>query len=96
MPQHVNAPRPSGRGRKPLGEVCDRLIGRHFPTQILQIEGAKKPKQTKACVACNKRKGGGDRKRKETRFMCKTCEKSLCLVRCFEIYHTRKNYRYIM
>lgn len=39
------------------------------------------------CIVCAKKK-----QRKETVYMCKQCQVPLCVVPCFGIYHTEKNY----
>lgn len=73
-------------GRRP--EDADsllRLSARHFPTFLSATES--KPNPTKRCIVCVKNK-----KRKETRYVCEPCNVSLCVVPCFEIYHTKKNY----
>lgn len=41
----------------------------------------------KRCRVCKK-----NGKRKETCFMCSYCEIPLCMGKCFEDYHTKKNY----
>lgn len=39
------------------------------------------------CVVCAK----NDKERRTT-YMCKSCEVPLCIIPCFEIYHTKVNY----
>lgn len=92
--QAPNAPKPSKSGRKAVGDLCDRLTGRHFPEFIQPQPGAKKQNPTRVCYVCkpSKRRPGA-RKRKETRYCCPTCDKALCVVPCFRIYHTYQNYR---
>ena len=61
-----------------------RLTERHFiTTNIEQPNG--RPKQ-RDCVVCSERKGKG---RKTTTYMCKQCTLPMCVVPCFELYHTK-------
>ena len=80
--RNVMRGRPSSSEETPL-----RLSGRHF----LQHCGKSKPE----CVVCTKREGGKSVHRKRTSYSCKTCVPSvaLCAVPCFEIYHTKRDYR---
>ena len=80
--RNVMRGRPSSSEETPL-----RLSGRHF----LQHCGKSKPE----CVVCTKREGGKSVHRKRTSYRCKTCVPSvaLCAVPCFEIYHTKLDYR---
>lgn len=75
-----------------------RLTERHFPCLIPAKEGAKVQNPTRKCVVCNENSGkrhtpGETRKRRETRYWCKDCEKPLCVVPCFERYNTLVNYQ---
>ena len=74
--------RPSTADDTPL-----RLSGRHF----LEHCG----KSTPECVVCTKRQDGKCVRRKRTSFRCKTCVQpvALCAVPCFEIYHTKRDFR---
>ena len=61
-----------------------RLTERHFLGKI-------PPRQNGApgqrdCVVCSGRKGRG---RKTTTYFCKQCGVGLCVVPCFELYHTK-------
>jgi len=60
----------------------ERFIGSHFPAYIPETQTKKNP--VRRCVNCSK-----NSLRKETRFLCKTCDIALCVVPCFEIYHTK-------
>jgi hypothetical protein len=62
-----------------------RLAGRHFQEHIPPT--AKKARPTRVCKVCSKLK-----KRRETSYQCSTCKVSLCVIPCFEIYHTVKEY----
>jgi hypothetical protein len=92
-----NAPPPAMKGRRSSGAPLKRLTGRHFPSSILPQPGAKKARPTRACHVCNvavgkRKEPGTSRQRKETRFECKICGKALCIVPCFERYHTVRYY----
>ncbi|XP_075559087.1 uncharacterized protein LOC142590629 isoform X1 [Dermacentor variabilis] len=64
-----------------------RLTERHFPSYIPRTE--KKQHPTRRCFVCNlERDSNGKRIRKETRTWCRWCQRALCAVPCFEIYHT--------
>lgn len=71
--------RKSDDGHSPL-----RLIERHFPAMYLVPEENKRP-PSKRCVVCAKQKI-----RKETRYTCIKCDVPLCIIPCFEKYHTMK------
>lgn len=58
-----------------------RLSGKHFPKLV---ESAAK-KIRRRCFVCSRKK-----KRTETRFECKICKVGLCVVPCFEIYHSEE------
>ena len=64
-----------------------RLSGQHF-MDIIPATASKTNPATK-CVVCVKHG-----KRKESRYKCKTCisKPGLCVVPCFEIYHTEQNF----
>lgn len=87
------------RGRPSLHRDQERrLTERHFPDLIPAKEGAKIQNPTRKCVVCNENSGkrhtpGESRKRRETRYWCSQCEKALCVVPCFERYHTLVNYK---
>ena len=58
-------------------------VGRQFLELVPLTD--KKEKPQKRCVVCTKEK-----KRKESRYQCKTCSNhpELCPVSCFEVFHT--------
>ncbi|XP_041480389.1 piggyBac transposable element-derived protein 4-like [Lytechinus variegatus] len=62
----------------------ERLTGRHFPKKV---EGDSRPD----CIVCSNRSVRGGRK--QTRDMCRDCDRPMCAVPCFERYHTLLNYR---
>ena len=61
-----------------------RLTERHFPEKVPpRVTGqAAQPE----CVVCTKQKGRG---RKTTTYQCKQCQLPMCIVPCFELYHTK-------
>ena len=61
-----------------------RLQERHFIEKIPQRPNGK-PSQHE-CVVCSFKKGNG---RKTSTYQCKQCMVTLCVVPCFELYHTR-------
>ena len=63
-----------------------RLTDRHFPSKI-EDRTTGKPHQKDCCV-CSKRQTFG---RKTTTYKCKQCDVPLCVVPCFELYHTYKD-----
>ena len=72
----------------------DVIRGRNFQSvpnadrQFLELVPAndKKEKSQKRCVVCTKE----EKKKKENIYQCKTCSNHpwLCLVPCFEVFHT--------
>lgn len=60
-----------------------RLTGRHF------LGKNENPKQKLDCRVCSDRK---NKKRVQTSFYCKQCDIALCIVPCFERYHTLRQY----
>lgn len=56
-----------------------RLTERHFPTKLQKPHG---------CTVCSK-----SEKRCRTKFVCKSCNIPLCIVPCFEEFHTKLNYK---
>ncbi|UYV68811.1 hypothetical protein LAZ67_6000940 [Cordylochernes scorpioides] len=66
----VHRGRPSTSEDRPL-----RLIERHFPSLVPPTEKKKNP--TRYCRVC-----GANKKRKESRYMCKDCDVALCVVPC--------------
>ncbi|CAN7937487.1 unnamed protein product [Ixodes hexagonus] len=64
------------------------LAGRHFVSFIPPTENKQLP--TRRCVVCCKASStGGTKIWKETRYWCKVCNVAVCVIPCFEIYHTR-------
>lgn len=69
----------------PMLEDVSRLKERHFPRKVPSTGG--RHTTTRRCRVCSKQ---GDRK--ETTFLCEQCpsQPPLCVVPCFEIWHTQK------
>lgn len=85
---HVAKTKPKG-GRPSSEEMPLRLSERHFPTIVPPTD--KKKNAARVCRVCSNKKQG-PKKRKESRYMCKSCDVGLCIVPCFEKYHTEQNY----
>ena len=78
--------RPSSLQTNPL-----RLTGRHFLKLVPANEGKDAP--TRRCkVCCSHVDQNGKKIRKETRYYCSDCDVALCVVPCFESYHTKTNF----
>lgn len=76
-------------GRPSTGDVPSRLSQRHFPKYIPPIPNKKNP--SRICFVC-KHTTTKEIKRKETRFMCQECDVALCVVPCFEDYHSKQKF----
>nr|XP_022904169.1 piggyBac transposable element-derived protein 4-like [Onthophagus taurus] len=86
--QKYHKPIHSNKPGRPKASDCDnplRLTERHFPSLVPPTE--KKKHAQKRCVVCAKHD-----KRSDSRYMCSKCNAGLCLIPCFENYHTIKNY----
>ena len=86
------------RGRRAQVDLPARLTERHFPSHIPPKPGAKCLRPRRPCVVCNINSGkrarpGDSRKRTETSYWCRWCRKALCVVTCFERYHTLLHYK---
>jgi len=76
---------------RPRSSGILRLTERHFPSFVPPTP--KKETPTRYCaVCCAKRDSKGKRKRKESHYMCNSCNVGLCAAPCFEIYHTKENF----
>ena len=86
------------RPRSPLVVNTTRLDSRHFPSYIGKNE---RKSGSKMCAICNFGKKtiiaqgykGTTLPRKLTSYMCKPCNIPLCIVPCFELYHTKEHYQ---
>ena len=63
-----------------------RLLGIHFPEKVPPTASGR-PGQLE-CAVCSKKKG---RRKVSTTYRCKSCIKALCVVPCFELYHSHIN-----
>jgi hypothetical protein len=81
---HVSRPS-SKRGRPSAGVQPLRLIERHFPSLVPPIP--KKTYPSRYCHVCSNT-AIGEKKRRESRYMCARCDVGLCVHPCFEKYHT--------
>ena len=72
------------RHRQEVLNPQSRLHERHFRGQLGKTATEKQIQQD--CTVCSKRK---DRGRKTTTFCCKQCQLPMCVVPCFELYHTK-------
>lgn len=71
-----------------------RLTERHFPTNIPGGEGRKRSKPCRPCFVCNKLPGLEIQLNiKRTSFWCEDCRKPLCISPCFQIFHTKSDYK---
>ena len=71
-----------GRGPHPMpNPPCYRLTGQHFPAKV-GLTPSGQPSQP-LCVVCS------EKKRKTTTYKCKQCDLPLCIIPCFELYHTK-------
>ena len=83
------------RGRPSLNDVNPlRLTARHFLKSLPPTAGKQQP--TSRCKVCCSHQKDSKKIRKETHYCCADCDVPLCVVPCFEIYHTRKNFRLYM
>jgi hypothetical protein len=62
-----------------------RLEGKHFPAN--NTPTSKQKHGSRRCVVCSSKSLA-----KKSKFHCKTCLVPLCIVPCFEIYHSRAKY----
>ena len=68
-----------------------RLSARHFPSLVPRTEGKVYP--TRRCVVCSSViEENGKRKRRESRYQCQICNVGLCIVPCFEKYHSLEKF----
>ncbi|KAK7482349.1 hypothetical protein BaRGS_00026368, partial [Batillaria attramentaria] len=68
----------------------------HWCTKIPVTGNKSRP--TRVCIACsirgeNMQGQAGYQRRKETRFQCVKCDVGLCQEPCFELYHTRVDFK---
>ena len=63
-----------------------QLVERYFPKMI--PSNAIKPNPSRRCAVCS-----ANKIRKGTRYYCKDCDVGVCVVRCFEYYHTKYDHK---
>jgi hypothetical protein len=88
--QNYHIPRQtSKRGRPSDGDQPLRLSERHFPSPVPPTP--KKMYPSRQCHVCSNTTTG-ERRRRESRYMCAKCNVGLCVHPCFEKYHTLLNF----
>ena len=80
---HPRTPLPHGPRHQPQQPLA-RLTERHFLGQYDKSANGRQIQRS--CVVCSFKKGRG---RKTTTFYCKQCDIPMCVVPCFELYHTK-------
>ena len=68
------------------------LCKRHFPSAIPKGEGKKRERPSRCCFICSYIPGHFF-KLKRTSYWCEECRKPLCVVSCFKIYHTERDFK---
>ena len=80
---------PIPRVVRDVGEISLlRLTARHFPSLVKPKENVKNKHPQRDCKVCS-----ALGKLKRSRYECSQCEAGLCITNCFEIYHTRKDFK---
>ena len=69
-----------------------RLCERHFPNAIPKGEGKKGERPSRCCFICSYIPRHFF-KPKRTSYWCEECRKPLCVVLCFKIYHTERDFK---
>lgn len=64
-----------------------RLTARHFVSKVPKPDERKSRPAVRRCVVCSK-KG----KRSDTTYQCSVCDVGLCVLPCFETYHTKNKF----
>ena len=68
-----------------------RLTGRHFPSKCPKTMSNKaSSRRCHVCAAKSKKRTENTRKRSS--FWCAKCQVPLCVVPCFELFHTKVNF----
>ena len=65
-----------------------RLTQRHFPISLGRTPGGRVRQLD--CTVCSGRRGRG---RKTTTYKCRECDQPMCIVPCFELFHTKQDPR---
>ena len=80
---HTNMPAVSSQSQCPLRPpFCH--TEHHFHGDLPSLSAG--IKNQKDCTLWGKKKGQG---RKTTMYMCKQCQLPMCIIPCFELYHTK-------
>jgi hypothetical protein len=90
--ESVGSQKNEKKGRPSL-ENPMRLTARHFPSLIqdYSTEHTSERRRRRKChVCCNTTTA--PKKKTKTTYECVECNVGLCLVPCFELYHTLKNF----
>lgn len=77
-------------GRPSSGDIPNRLKGRYFPQLVPPVSGEKQNSQ-RICYVC-KHSEIHPKKRRDSRYFCPHCNVGLCIVPCFELFHTLKKF----
>ena len=72
-----------------IGHNPIRLTARHFPSLV--PPRARGNIGRRACIVCNPT-SRGEEKRPTTRHQCDVCNVGLCVIGCFDDYHTLKQF----
>ena len=76
-------------GRPTIGENPIRLTARHFPSLVPPTDAGKMGRRS--CIVCS-HTSRREKQRSDTRYQCDVCNVGLCVVGCFEEYHTLKHF----
>lgn len=91
MVAHYKEPSVNHKGRPSTSATPVRLSGRHFFEHVPATK--KKMHPTRHCAVCSRKKDERGKKiRRESRYQCKQCDVGLCVVPCFEEYHTKLDF----
>lgn len=90
MVEKYHSQRPSTSGGRKSSDNPLRLTERHFIRSVPQTE-AQKFRTRRKCFVCA-HSTIRPKQRKDTKYMCTSCNVALCLEPCFEDYHTKKKH----
>nr|CAI5817499.1 unnamed protein product [Callosobruchus analis] len=65
-----------------------RLSGKHFPAKVPRKDGRA---QLRRCWVCSHTRIG-QKKRRDSTYMCHKCGVGLCVTPCFQVYHEELEY----
>ena len=78
-------------GRPIIGDNPTRLTARHFPSLDPATATATENLGRRACIVCN-HTSRREKKNTNARYQCDVCNVGLCVIGCFEDYHTLKHF----